>query len=106
MLIELRQYRAHPGKRDDFVRLMETEIIPFQLGKGMVIIGSFVVEDDPDAYVWIRRFDDEAHREALYDAVYKSDHWVSVIAPQIPYLLIREEIKVTRLVPTALSMLR
>ena len=106
MLYELRQYWTHPGRRDDWVTFMEDVIIPFQVSKGMVIVGSFVQEDDPDAYVWLRRFDDEAQREALYEAVYQSDEWVNEIAPPIPDMLKREEIKVTRLVPTPKSVIR
>jgi hypothetical protein len=106
MLIELRQYRLRPGQRDRWVRFMEEEIIPFQVSKGMVILGSFVGEEDDDLYVWLRRFDDETRRKEQYAAVYESDHWKDVIAPQIPDMLIREEIQVTRLVPTPGSVLR
>ena len=106
MLIELRQYRTEPGTRDRLVAVMEDQVIPFQSSKGMVIVGSFVVEDDPDAYVWIRRFDDEAQRVAQYAAVYESDHWKTVIAPQFVGVLIRESINVTRLLPTPRSVIR
>ena len=85
---------------------METDVIPFQASLGMVIVGSFVGEADPNLYVWIRRFDDDAHREAQYAAVYESEHWKSVIAPKFAGVLIRETINVTRLVPTSTSVLR
>ena len=105
MLFELRQYWTHPGRRDDWVRFMEEVVIPFQVSKGMVICGSFVQEDDPDAYVWLRRFDDETQREALYEAVYQSPEWTDEIGPQVPDMLKREEIKVTRLIPTPASVI-
>jgi len=38
---ELRQYHVRPGKMDEWVKIMEQEIIPFQVSKGMVITGSF-----------------------------------------------------------------
>ena len=85
---------------------METDVIPFQASLGMVIVGSFVGEADPNLYVWIRRFDDDAHREAQYAAVYESEHWKTVIAPKFAGVLIRETINVTRLVPTSTSVLR
>lgn len=72
---ELRQYKVRPGKMDAWVKIMEEEIIPFQVSKGMVITGSFRGETDETHYVWIRRFDNEAQREALYKAVYDTDHW-------------------------------
>ena len=70
---ELRQYKVRPDKMDAWVRIMEEEIIPFQVSKGMVICGSFRGETDDSAYVWLRRFESEAEREALYKAVYESD---------------------------------
>jgi hypothetical protein len=106
MLFELRQYRVWPGQRERWVRLMEEEIIPFQSSQGMVIVGSWVADEDPDLYVWIRRFEDEPERERLYEAVYQSDHWKNEIAPLIPQLLDRERMVVTRMLPTATSELR
>ena len=34
---ELRQYRVRPGKIAEWIALMEEEIIPLQVAKGMVI---------------------------------------------------------------------
>ncbi len=106
MLLEYRRYHCQPDRRDDWVRYMEEVVIPFQVSKGMVIVGSFIDDEDADHYVWMRRFDDEAHREKLYEAVYQSDQWKDLISPRIPEMLLREDIEVTRLVPTAASMLR
>lgn len=103
MLLELRQYTTRPGQRENWVRCMEEEVIPFQVSKGMVILGSFVAEEDESSYVWIRRFKDEAERERLYEAVYQSDHWKNVIGPKVPEMIDRELIKVTRLIPTPKS---
>lgn len=103
MLFELRQYKIKPGQRDAWVRLMEDEIIPFQVSKGMVILGSFVGEEDESVYVWIRRFKDEAERERLYEEVYQSDYWRDEIGPRIPEMMERDAMQVTRLEPTAKS---
>jgi hypothetical protein len=100
---ELRQYHVRPGRMDEWVRIMEEEIIPFQVSKGMVICGSFRGETDDSAYVWIRRFDSEAQREALYKAVYETDHWKTKIAPRVPECLDREKMVITRIVPTPRS---
>ena len=43
---ELRQYHVRPGKMAEWVKIMEEEIIPFQISKGMVITGSFSGETD------------------------------------------------------------
>ena len=68
---ELRQYKVLPGKLDSWVKLMEETIIPFQVSKGMVICGSFRGEEDDSVYVWLRRFESEEQREALYAAVFE-----------------------------------
>ncbi|MCL2395833.1 MAG: hypothetical protein FWC87_14265 [Acidimicrobiaceae bacterium] len=84
---------------------MEENIIPFQVSKGMVIVGSFVDEEHEDSYFWIRRFDSEEHRKELYAAVYDSDHWKNEIAPPIGELLKRDAAVITRIVPTSRSVL-
>lgn len=106
MLYELRIYECHPGQRDAWVQYMEEEIIPFQVSKGMVIVGSFVDEQDPNRYIWMRRFVDEEERMRLYEAVYQSDEWKNDFSPRNPSMLNRETIKVMRLNPTAKSVLQ
>src|SRR5262245_6511235 len=97
MFFELRQYRTKPGQRANWVKFMEEVIIPFQVSKGMVILGSFVGQEEDDLYVWIRRFASEEERKQLYAAVYESDFWKNEVAPKVPTMLDREAIKVTRL---------
>src|ERR1700753_3016212 len=96
---ELRQYKVRPGKIDEWVKIMEEEIIPFQVSKGMVICGSFRGETDPSVYVWLRRFESEAQREALYKAVYESEFWKTQISPRVPEYLDRSAAVITRIVP-------
>jgi hypothetical protein len=100
---ELRQYKVLPGKLNEWVKIMEEEIIPFQVSKGMVITGSYRGETDDSVYVWMRRFESEAEREALYKAVYDSDYWKTKIAPRVPEYLDRSAMVVTRIVPTRKS---
>ena len=106
MLFELRLYRMRDGQRENWVKCMEEEIIPFQVGKGMVVVGSFVGEDDPDLYVWIRRFESEAERERLYREVYQTDYWKNEMSPRVGEMIDREQIKVFRLTPTPRSVIR
>ena len=103
---ELRQYKVLPGKMDEWVRVMEQEIIPFQVAKGMVVCGSFRGETDDSVYVWLRRFESEAEREALYKAVYESDVWKNEMAPRISDYLDRSGAVITRIVPTPKSTVR
>ena len=101
---ELRQYRIFPGKMDEWLKIMEEEIIPFQVASGMVITGSFRGEEDDSVYVWMRRFESENERKRLYQAVYESDTWKNDIAPRIGDLIDRDAIQVTRILPTARSV--
>ena len=103
---ELRQYHVRPGKMREWLKVMEEEIIPFQVSKGMVICGSFRGESDESVYVWLRRFESEAQREALYKAVYETGFWKNTIAPRIPDLLDREKMVITRIVPTSKSTMQ
>jgi hypothetical protein len=72
----------------------------------MVICGSFRGETHDSAYLWLRRFESEAEREALYNAVYETDYWKTKIAPRVPSCLDRAAMVVTRIVPTSKSTVR
>jgi hypothetical protein len=106
MIFELRQYRLKPGQRERWVKWMEEKIIPYQVGLGVVVVGSFIAEEDPDVYVWIRRFDNEQERARLYSQMYESPTWINEIKPVSDGMIIREKIQVTRLLATPKSVIR
>ena len=103
---ELRQYKVLDGQMDNWLTVMQEEIIPFQVAMGMVIAGSFRGEEDDSVYVWIRRFESEEQRVELYAAVYESDIWNDDISPRLSSMLDREAMVVTRLTPTEMSILQ
>ena len=103
---ELRQYKVLEGQMDNWLKVMQEEIIPFQVSKGVVIAGSFRGEEDDSVYVWIRRFESEAEREQQYDAVYGSDYWKDDVSPRLSSMLDREAMVVSRLTPTEMSILQ
>ena len=103
---ELRQYKVRNGQMENWLKVMQEEIIPFQVSKGMVISGSFRGEEDDSVYVWIRRFENEEKREELYSAVYESVVWKNEISPRLSSMLDREAMVITRLSPTELSTLQ
>jgi len=105
MIFELRQYRLKPGQRERWVKWMEEKIIPYQVALGVVIVGSFIAEEDPDLYVWIRRFDSEQARQRLYTEMYESPTWLNEIKPVNDGMIIREKIQVTRLLATPKSVI-
>jgi hypothetical protein len=66
---------------------MEDAVIPFQIERGMTIIGSWVDRDQPDRCVWLRRFESEEQHEALGKAVYEDPRWASEFRPHIDEML-------------------
>lgn len=104
MFFELRLYRINPGQRERWVKFMEEVIIPFQVSKGMVVVGSFIAQEDPDLYIWIRRFESEEERERLYKVVYESDYWKNVVRPQASEMLDPKNIQVIRMEATPKSV--
>ena len=106
MFFELREYRTKPGQRETWAKFMDEVIIPFQISKGMVVVGSFVGEAEEDLYIWIRRFDSESERERLYKEVYESDHWQNELSPQVAEMIDRSKIVVKRISPTPKSVIR
>ena len=106
MFFELREYRILQGQMDNWVKYMEEVIIPFQVSKGMVILGSFVSKDESDLYIWIRRFESEKQKESLYEAVYESDEWKDKIGPSIPDMMDRPKIVVRNIMATPKSVIQ
>jgi len=106
MLYELREYRVKKGKMKQWLKLMDDEIMPFQVSQGMVIPAGFTAPKEKDLYVWLRRFKNEADRKRLYRKVYESDHWKKVLTPKIDKVLDVPSIVVTELIPTQRSVLQ
>lgn len=105
MFFELRQYRTLPGKRAEWVEFMEAEIIPYQISKGMVIVGSFVGETEDDLYVWIRRFNSEEDRKRLYSEVYEDERWTDYFDSKVGGYLDRSRTVITRIEATSKSVI-
>ena len=106
MFFELRQYRMKEGQKENWVKLMEEKIIPFQIAQGMVVIGSFVGEQKEDLYVWIRRFESEEQRKELYEKVYQSETWQNELSPLVGDMLDRTKTVVTRIEATPKSAIQ
>lgn len=105
-VFELRQYKIRPDKMSAWLQLMEAEIIPYIVSKGMVVNASFVSTEDDTKYIWVRRFQDKQDLEAKYKDVYESEYWITNIKPRIGDLLIKEEAVINQLEPTSLSPLQ
>jgi hypothetical protein len=106
MLYEIRRYVTKPGLRAEWVKYMEDVILPFQMSVGVVFVAAFTDDEDPDAYVWIRRFENEEQRIQQYKDVYESERWKTEMDAKVGALLDRSKTVVTRAVPTLKSVLR
>jgi len=105
MFFELRQYRIKKGRMKRWARYMDEVLIPFQVSQGMVVVGSFVAEEEEDLYIWIRRFESEKERKRLYKKVYESETWNKHIKPEVDKMMDREKMIVTRLLATPKSVI-
>ena len=103
---EVRQYEIRPGKMAEWLKMMDDEIVPFQVARGMMIPAVFHGETDDSIFIWLRRFESEAERERLYKAVYEDPIWVNEMSPRVGKLINRETIRVQRVLASATSMLR
>lgn len=106
MFFELRFYPVKSGKMQEWVRQMDEIVIPFQVSKGITFIASFVSMDNPDEYIWIRRFENEEEKERLCKAVYESDVWKEQIGPQNGEMIDRANIRIIRMAATPKSVIR
>lgn len=74
-VVELRQYRTVPGRRDELIALFEREFIEPQEAMGMHLLGQFRDLDAPDRFTWLRGFPDHAIRASALTAFYDSPVW-------------------------------
>ncbi len=84
---------------------MDRTVIPFQVSQRVVVVGPFVDEEDPDHYVWIRRFDSEDERKRLYQAIYESATWQTEMLPLVIDMIDRERSIISRLNATPKSVI-
>ena len=75
MVVELRQYTLHPGRRDTLVELFEREFLETQEAVGMRVLGQFRDLDGPDRFVWLREFPGMVQRHDALDRFYGGPAW-------------------------------
>ncbi|MGC2192755.1 MAG: NIPSNAP family protein [Candidatus Dormiibacterota bacterium] len=76
-VIEIRTYRALPGKREKIMSLLAARGLPVQRDPGMRVLGPFGSAEDEDTFVWLRAFPDEASRQPMRDAFYQGEPWLN-----------------------------
>jgi hypothetical protein len=70
MFYEIRTEHARPGHGPELARCMSESVVPLHRENGMDVLGAFTVTGDENSFVWIRRFEDEAHRARVLEAVH------------------------------------
>ncbi|HUQ56305.1 NIPSNAP family protein [Lentzea sp.] len=78
MYYEIRTEHARPGLGPELARYMDETVIPLHQERGMTVAGSFTVAGDEDAFVWVRRFEDDADRDRVLDAVHSHPRCAAV----------------------------
>ncbi len=101
MFYEIRTEHARAGFGAELAQYMDETVVPLHRQMGMTVVGSFTGLDDEDSFVWIRRFEDDADRERVLDAVHGHPRCATV-ADTVAALVDRAESTV-RLAPTARS---
>lgn len=74
-VLELRQYKIVPERRDEMIALFERHFIESQDALGMRIIGTYRDLDDPNRFTWLRSFPDMVAREQALNAFYFGPVW-------------------------------
>lgn len=74
-VLELRRYTLHPGRLADLLAVFETHLVEPQEDAGMGVLGTFVDEDDPDVFTWMREFPGHEARTASLRAFYGGPVW-------------------------------
>lgn len=106
MFFELRQYRIKNGKRDKWVKFMEETLIPYQVSKGVAVMGSFVAQEEEDLYVWIRRWESKEALKQLQKENAENEYWQNEIVPKIDEMIDKQRMQITFLEPTPKSVMR
>jgi hypothetical protein len=74
-VLELRQYRIVPGRRDCMIALFERHFVESQEALGMRLVGQFRDLDDPYRFTWLRSFSDMIAREKQLNDFYFGPVW-------------------------------
>ena len=99
-IVELREYQIKPGKTDQWLNWMRDELLPYQRSKGMRILNTSHYQDDNgvDFFVWMREFDSEEDRQAVYKETY-NDWWTNDVRPKVFELIEESAISVKLMKP-------
>ncbi len=94
MIIEIRRYTLHPGKREQFIRFFETVNRKALRDAGMLVFGPMRDLEDPDKVHWMRAFPNLTEREQVKDLFYDGPVWAEEVEPFVMPLIAHYEASV------------
>lgn len=74
-VFELRRYRLLPESRETLISLFDSNFVEPQEALGMSVAGEFRDLDDPDAFVWVRSFENMGARTEALASFYSGPIW-------------------------------
>jgi hypothetical protein len=75
MIVELRNYRVEPTRRQEFIDHFERQFVHTQEAVGIGVLGQFTVVGASDRFVWLRTFTDMASRRDVLQRFYGGPVW-------------------------------
>lgn len=102
-VLELRQYKIVPGRRDDMIAVFERWFVESQEEQGMRLVGQFRDRDDANRFTWIRSFPDMAARERSLSAFYFGPVWQAHRDEANPLLLDNDNVLLLKPLTPALA---
>ena len=94
MLIEMRTYKIKPGKRTEFLEILESKAVPEHQKIGMKILGPFLSIEDEDTFFWMRAFPDLKGREKMRNEFYEGKLWKEELEQKLMPILEKYDVVV------------
>ena len=94
MIYELRIYRLHPGKMNEFLRGFR-KARKFMKKYGVTFVDAWKNEEREDEFIWIRSFANTKARDKAIDAYYKSPEWMKIV-DEIRSTIRRREVRIMK----------
>ena len=83
MIIEIRHYTLHPGRREEFIAFFEKTNRAALRDAGMSVFGPMRDLEDPDKVHWMRAFESQEARDRIKDAFYGGPIWTEEVEPVV-----------------------
>lgn len=95
MIVEIRHYTLHPGRREEFIAFFEQHNRPALRDAGMLVFGPLRDLEHPDKVHWMRAFYSRDDRERIKDAFYSGSVWTDTIEPKAMAMIAHFDAEVT-----------